>query len=445
MLGAPDAGSDCAAMARLSLEKAVIESAVLKGGICRVAGIARPVPGSDIRFAVYLPARERWSGRYYQIGNGGFAGAIHHPTLEDGARRNDAIAATDTGHRGTGFDASWAAGNPVALADYGWRSIKATSDAARAILAQYYGRKPAFRYFMGCSNGGRMALMAAARWPGDWDGIIAGAPANPWTRQLKLFGDVQDAVRAPGAWLGREGIDLISRTAIAACRPRSVRGGVAQHPADCRVDWRRLACTASGRRGCLSEPQLAALGQIVAAGYMPAAAITDDWSRWIANPDAGAPSQLTFALQARQHLFGQYSPGTLSAHLDIQPGDLQRFRDRGGKILSYFGWSDALISPGLGLEWYRSVDRQTRGNGSAASFYRLFFIPGMTHCQGGAGAVSFGQSLDAPATRNSRSHDVRLAIEAWVEAGVAPKVLQSGTGRKTATIYPVAAPHRPPD
>ncbi len=436
MLGA--AGGDCAAIGQLSLEKASIESAVLTGGICRVAGIARPVAGSEIRFAVYLPAPGRWSGRYYQIGNGGFAGAIHHPTLEDGARRNDAIAATDTGHRGTGFDASWAAGNPVALADYGWRSIKATSDAAQAILLHYYGRTPGFRYFMGCSNGGRMALMAAARWPGEWDGIIAGAPANPWTRQLGLFGDVQDAVRAPGARLGRNELDLISRTAIAACPAGSVRDGVAQRPGACRADWARLACTASGNRTCLSLPQLAALGKIVDAGYMPAAMIQGDWAQWIANPDADAQSLWTFAAQARQHLFGNYSSTTLSAHLDVQPADLQRFRDRGGKILSYFGWSDALISPGLGLEWYRAVDRETRGNGSTKDFYKLFFVPGMTHCQGGKGAVSFGQSLDAPATRADRHHDVRKAIEAWVETGISPKRLQSKNGGTINSVRPIA-------
>ena len=132
--GSPAVDDRCAHLATLALDKAVVESAVFSDDICRVSGSAHPVPGSDIRFTVYLPAPERWRGRYYQIGNGGFAGAIHLPTLAEGAERGDVIAATDTGHRGDGFDASWAAGSPVALADYGWRSIKATRDAANAIL-----------------------------------------------------------------------------------------------------------------------------------------------------------------------------------------------------------------------------------------------------------------------------------------------------------------------
>ncbi|MBL0916801.1 MAG: tannase/feruloyl esterase family alpha/beta hydrolase [Sphingopyxis sp.] len=385
----------CANLPKLTLDKAVVETATLSDGICRINGTAHPVPGSDIRFTVYLPAPERWNGRYYQIGNGGFAGAIHLPTLDEGARRGDAIAATDTGHRGHGFDASWAPGNLVALADYGWRSIKATRDAAATLVGAYYGRAPKQHYFMGCSNGGRMALMAAARWPEDWSGIIAGAPANPWTRQFRNFGLVQDAMLAPGGWLG----------------------------------------AAERSQAKLSTPQRATLNAIVAAGYEPAAITADDWARWIANPDTAAQSQLTFAEQSRAYLFGHFSDETLAAELDIKPGDLKRFRDRGGKILSYFGQSDPVIAPGLGVDWYRDVQRATRGN--TADFYRLFMIPGMSHCQGGAAATNFGQSLDAPAVRQDREHDVRLALEAWVERGIAPTALKSEAGSKRTVISPL--------
>lgn len=417
----------CAALARLTIDKTVIESAVLSDGVCRINGSSHPVPGSDIRFAVYLPAPERWSGRYYQIGNGGFAGAIYLPTLEDGARRGDAIAATDTGHRGTGFDASWAANNPVALADYGWRSIKATRDAAQALVQAYYGRIPRHRYFMGCSNGGRMALMAAARWPQDWDGVIAGAPANPWTKQFANFGTIQDVMRAPGGWLGRADIDRIRQTAIAACPAGSVVKGIAQRPDACRPDWSRTG---------LSAPQRRTLSTLIAAGYAPAAMVREDWERWIANPDATAESQFVFAQQSRRFLFGHYSHRQLAADLDVRPGDLKPFRERGGKILSYFGWADAVIAPGLGLDWYRAVDRASRSAGKTTDFYRLFMVPGMLHCQGGAGAASFGQSLDAPASFQRPEYDVRLALERWAETGKAPDGLTSGTGDRARTVYP---------
>ncbi len=385
----------CANLAKLTIDKAVVESAVLSDGVCRVNGSAHPVPGSDIRFSVYLPAPNRWSGRYYQIGNGGFAGAIHLPTLDEGARRGDAIAATDTGHRGHGFDASWAPGNSVALADYGWRSIKATRDAAAALVGAYYGRAPIRHYFMGCSNGGRMALMAAARWPDDWSGIIAGAPANPWTRQFRNFGAIQYAMRAPGGWLG----------------------------------------AAERMQAKLPAQKRATLDAIIAAGYSPTAITAEDWAYWIANPDTAAQSQLTFAEQSRAHLLGHFSDETLAGELDIKPGDLQGFHDRGGKILSYFGQSDPVIAPGLGVDWYRAVQAATRGK--TTDFYRLFIIPGMSHCQGGAAATSFGQSLDAPAVHQDREHDVRLALEAWVERGIAPAALKSEAGTKRTVIRPL--------
>lgn len=426
----------CANLAKLALDKAVVESATMSDGVCRVSGSAHPVPGADIRFTVYLPAPERWSGRYYQIGNGGFAGAIHLPTLDEGARRGDAIAATDTGHRGHGFDASWAAGNRQALADYGWRSIKATRDAAQSLTQAYYGKAPNRHYFMGCSNGGRMALMAAARWPEDWDGVIAGAPANPWTLQFRHFGEIQDRMRAGDGWLGPAELALIQRTARAACPAKAVQNGIAQSPEACRPDWSRLACTDGAKAGCLSIGQLASLGRIIGAGYEPAAMDVDDWQRWIANPDTAAQSQLTFAEQSRQYLFGQFTPAELSENLDVRPANLQRFRDRGGRVLSYFGWSDAVIAPHLGIGWYRSVERATKGKGPATDFYRLFMVPGMQHCQGGASATSFGQSLDAPASFQTPEYDIRLALEHWVEAGAPPDVLRSRNGGVESALRP---------
>jgi feruloyl esterase len=425
--GSPAVDDRCANLAALTIDKAVVESAAMVDGVCQVSGSAHPVPGSDIRFTVYLPAPDRWSGRYYQIGNGGFAGAIHLPTLDEGARRGDAIAATDTGHRSNGFDASWAPGNPVALADYGWRSIKATRDAASALIRAYYERAPAHQYFMGCSNGGRMALMAAARWPEDWSGIIAGAPANPWTRQLRNFGTIQDAMRAPGGWLGPKDLERIRRSALAGCPAGSVRNGIAQRPGACRTRWSKVG---------LSAPQRTTMEQIEAAGYAPAAMTVTDWTQWMANPDVAAQSQLTFGRQSRQHLFGHFSATELAGNLDVQPRDLQRFRERGGKILSYFGWGDAVIAPELGRRWYRSVATDTRGPDPFTDFYRLFMVPGMLHCQGGAGAVNFGQSLDAPAYSNQPEYDVRLSLEQWVEKGVVPERLRSRNGADQTSLLP---------
>ncbi|MEA3002576.1 MAG: hypothetical protein QOH81_1364 [Sphingomonadales bacterium] len=390
---------------------------------CRVSGIAAPAPGSRIGFEIWLP-RQGWNGRYVQLGSGGFGGNVHYPSLAAEAARGNAVGASDSGHRANAFDARWAARNKAAVEDYGYRSIKATSDAAASLIAGYYGRKPSWRYFAGCSNGGRQALMAAQRYPDDWDGILAGAPPARWTHQLETFAALQHGLRsARGGWIPPQLLPAIQRAALAACPAGSVKAGVALAPLSCRLDPRRLLCRGAGRADCLTAAQIGSLRRIVAAGYQPtSAASPDGWAQWIVNPDPAAPSQRAFALQAQRFLFADRAALWLRRTLDADALDFTRFRARGGRILSYFGWADPLISPRDGADYYRRVAARN-GGGPTRDFYRLFMVPGMTHCQGGIGPVNFGQSLTAPAARPDPAHDVRRALEDWVEHGVAPEAL----------------------
>ncbi|MDQ8757119.1 tannase/feruloyl esterase family alpha/beta hydrolase [Sphingosinicella sp. LHD-64] len=433
--GAQAQPNACTALRRADIANVTIEAAEMmhlpsSGEACRVRGIARPVPGSRIGFELWLP-REGWSGRYYQIGNGGFAGGIHSPSLQAEAMRGNAAASTDTGHRADAFDASWARGNPVALEDYGHRSIKATSDAAAALIQAYYGRPARWRYFAGCSNGGRQALVAAQRYPDDWDGILAGAPANPWTQQLLDFAHVQHRLHAvPGAYLPRAKLPAIQRAALAACPSGTTPNGIATNPPACRLDVDILLCRGGERDDCLTESQAETLRQIVAAGFQPtAAAYPGNWDSWILNSDPTAPSQLRFAIQGARYFFGSSSligasaPPDTAAWLDAGATGYDRFRARGGRIISYFGWADAVISPIRGLGYYRAVATDIGSVAAMRSFYRLFMVPGMEHCQGGPGSDSFGQSMVSPALQGDADHDVRLALECWVEAGQAPERL----------------------
>jgi len=402
-----------------------------------VRGVARPTRASRIVFELWLP-EAGWNGRYYQLGNGGFGGDLHHPPLAAEAARGNAAAVTDTGHTGDGFDASWAAGHPERVVDYGHRSIKSTSDAARALIRAYYGRAAAHRYFAGCSNGGRQALMAAQRYPDDWDGIIAGAPANLWTDQLVSFAALQRRLRTvPGAWLPPAKLPAIQRAALASCPVATVHDSVATDPRLCRFDPARLLCRASESDDCLTPAQIESLRRITAAGYQPtSAAVVENWNRWIVNPDTSSPSQLIFATQAFRYLLqdrpawevAAFDPrrdvpsARVRATLDADSTDYRRFRDRGGRILSYFGWADALISPGAGIHYYHRVQRIME-RARTEGFYRLFMVPGMTHCQGGASPDAFGQSLSASALRPDRRHDIRHALEAWAEQGIPPDEL----------------------
>lgn len=415
---------------------------------CRIRGIARPTPASRIGFELWLPATG-WNGRYYQLGNGGFAGNIHLPSLAAEAARGNASASTDTGHSGTGFDASWAAGQPEKVVDYGHRSIKATSDAARALIAAYYERAARHRYFAGCSNGGRQALMAAARYPDDWDGIIAGAPANPWTVQLGALAAIQHQLRAsPDAWLSPPKLAAIQRAALATCTGKAgVIDGIAGDPRQCRFEPSTLQCRGAETNECLTAAQVQSVRVLQKAGYeATSAAVAGGWGEWVAQPDPDKPSQLTFATGAMRHLAGRpkWTPSSfaendgaalqpLSGVLDVRADELARFRARGGRIISYFGWADPLIAPRLGTRFYAEVAAANGGLSRTQSFYRLFMVPGMTHCQGGAGPTSFGQSIPAPAAYDDARHDVRRALEAWVEKGAPPETIVAAQPGEPAT------------
>ncbi|MFN2473496.1 MAG: tannase/feruloyl esterase family alpha/beta hydrolase [Sphingomicrobium sp.] len=444
-------------MAGLRLDRTSIISAGLAAvakaspPACRIVAEAHPVPGSRVGFELWLPMAD-WNGRYYQIGTGGFGGMIFPDALAAEAARGNAAAMTDSGHRDDRMSAAWALDNSIAVADYGYRSIKVTSDAARALIRAFYGRPAAHRYFAGCSNGGRQALMAAARYPSDWSGIIAGSAANPWTEQFYRLATLQHHLRTvPGAWIPADKLPAVERAALATCPARAVQHGNAADPRLCHFDPERLLCRDGDGPNCLTGPQVASVRLIQRLGYdATAAAGPDSWSSWIVPTQTGA-SQLEFAEQAFRYLL-RNDPAWRIAAFDPRrdkaaavraaaildaPADLRHFHARGGKIIAYFGWADSLIAPGLALDSYRASARANGGRKATTAFYRLFMVPGMGHCQGGTSAYAFGQSADAPASRADRTHDIRGAIEAWVERGQAPDTLVVTNGKSSRVLRPL--------
>jgi feruloyl esterase len=216
-----------------------------------------------------------------------------------------------------------------------------------------------------------------------------------------------------------------------------------------------LLCRGKNSPDCLTAAQAATLDLIQSGrtdagarrryyGFAPiAAAIPNNWDQWILNPDRGAPSELAFATQAFRYLildqpdwqverfdvardFERASNRTiagrrLSQILDADDPDLTRFERRGGKLILYVGSADAVISPAAALAFYRKIERLF--GGATRRFARLFVVPGMQHCQGGLAPNAFGQAWVAPALRSDTDHDIRLALEAWVEQGRAPRSL----------------------
>src|SRR6185436_19306353 len=141
---------------------------------CRVAASIKPSGDSDIRMELWMPAAG-WNGKFVVPGNGGFAGAIAPASLATNLRNGYAAATTDTGHEGG--SGAFMLDHPERLTDFADRAIHETAAKGKAIVAAFYGNGPKLSYFSGCSTGGRQALTAAQRFPDDFDGIVAGAPA----------------------------------------------------------------------------------------------------------------------------------------------------------------------------------------------------------------------------------------------------------------------------
>ena len=200
---------------------------------CRVMATIKPAKDSDIKIEVWLPLTG-WNGKYRGQGNGGFAGYIFYPGLATAVSAGYASASTDTGHAGTPLDASWALGHPDKIVDFGWRAIHEMTVKAKAIIQAFYGEPAKRSYFSACSNGGRQGLMEAQRFPGDYDGIIAGAPANYWTKVFATFiWDIQAMQADRGGYIDAKKIPAIGQAVTAACDANDgVKDGVLNDPRD---------------------------------------------------------------------------------------------------------------------------------------------------------------------------------------------------------------------
>jgi feruloyl esterase len=416
---------------------------------CRVAGVITPSADSRILFEVWMPATG-WNGKFQGVGNGGFAGRVNYAQLVAALAGGYATASTDTGHQNSGgIDATWALGHPEKVIDFGYRAIHETAVKAKALIKAYYGEAPKRSYFSSCSNGGRQALMEAQRFPEDYDGIIAGAPANQWTRLLSFGAEIVRAASQPGAYLPASKLPAIQAAAIAACDASDgVKDGVVEDPSRCRVDPATLLCRGAESEACLTAPQAATLtllyggartagGRPFSPGYSPSGeADAAGWTPWITGETLETSNLFGFSTQFFKNMVyadQAWDPRTFNldrdykaAHektarsLDATDPDLSRFRARGGRLILYHGWSDAAIPALHVVEYYQQV-KAALGADRTDAFVRLFMVPGMQHCTGGAGPNAFGQYH--PGVNDDPLHDIDAALERWVEQGVAPEKL----------------------
>jgi feruloyl esterase len=397
---------------------------------CRVAGELRPTGDSRIRFEVWLPA-QGWNGRLLGAGNGGFAGSIYYQQLAGYLKRGFAVAATDAGHQAEGTDASWAYGHPEKVKDFGWRAIHLTAERAKQVLNAYYGKPANKAYFDACSDGGREALMEAQRFPEDYDGILAGAPANAWSTMLAAgAGAMQNLFNDPRAYVPDRKLPALQHAALAACDALDgVKDGVIGDPTKCTFDPQAL----------LTQPQVDTVKALYAgvkgaggATIFPGYSMGDEtsWKQWIVGEDPTSSLSSRFVqnyfrymvtddpkmnvLTANVDDLLKQSREKGAADLDATDPDLSKFAARGGKLILYHGWDDPAISPKNTVAYFDSVER-TMGKDKAASFVRLYIVPGMEHCSNGPGASALGQF--GMETAKGPKHGLFDSLEDWVEKG----------------------------
>jgi feruloyl esterase len=415
-LGAPRAHAEtsCAEMAKTSLPHAEVTAATVekagKGEACRIAVTSRPTKDSDIRIEVWIPIGEAWNGKFVQAGNGGFAGQVPTGQLRGLAARGYAAAGTDDGHQSpVGTSAAWALGHPEKVKDFGWRALKETTDDAKALIAAQKNVAFIRSYFAGCSDGGREALMEAQRFPDDFDGIVAGAPANYMSQLFGISAAQHQALAAPGGYLDATALQLLQKSVLAQCADG---GAFVRDPAACHFDPGKLQCKAGPAEGCLTAGQVRSAraiydgrrdprtGKIAFPGFTPGAeAISGSWQAWITGPNEAGHSRAAgyqFSSNAFKY-FAFDDPGfdflkmdlgaqfdrakaKMSPVIDAESPNLAAFRKHGGKLIQYHGWNDPAIPPRSSIRYYEDV-RRTMGD--TGSFYRLYLVPGMLHCGGG--------------------------------------------------------------
>jgi feruloyl esterase len=389
---------------------------------CRVMATLNPSSDSDIKVEVWLPA-EGWNRKYQAVGNGGWAGVISYSALADALRDGYAASSTDTGH--VGGSGSFTLGHPEKLIDFGWRSEHEMAVKSKAIIQAFYGAAPRLSYWNGCSTGGRQGLQEAQRFPGDFDGIIAGAPANRTALALWIaFAELKD----PASYIPASKYSLVHQAVLEACDAHDgLKDGLIDDPTKCKFDPKVIACHGADGPDCLTAPQAEAVRKI----YSPA---TNPRTGQQLFPSLVPGSELGWAVlgggpEASPTITDQYKFVVFKdPHWDWRTFDfdkdmvraetpenlvmngtnpnLKPFFSHNGKLIMYHGWSDPNITPLTTIQYYKTAMDTLGGAKNTADSMRLFMVPGMGHCGGGEGPNKF---------------NVVAALENWVEKGSAPE------------------------
>ena len=452
---AADQHMPCARVSSIALPDVKIASATAvpaaaTGAIrtphCRVAGVI----GSEIRFLLLLP--DAWNHKFMMGGGGGYVGRIDNQA-EASVNLGFATAGTDTGHQGGLTDAAWALDNPERVVNFGYLAIHRTTEVAKAIVRSYYGSDASHAYFSGCSNGGRQALMEAQRFPDDFEGIVAGAPALDFVGLAAQFiKDIQtlfpDEASLASPMLPLALLKSGEAQIVDTCDALDgVKDGLIDDPRRCQID----VATLTG----LTDAQKTALKILYAAtpsrdgALHPAQPVGGEgdgagWPTWITGGGFGSTAQspsLRFAFGTQFFKFFVFNDRSwdyrtydftnarkdarlAGAVLNATSPDLSVYKARGHKLMIWHGWSDPALTALGSVKYYDQVHAADPG---AREYFRMFMMPGVLHCAGGPGPDNA---------------DWTGAIVDWVENGKAPdrvvarKLGPGGAATRTRPLCP---------
>jgi feruloyl esterase len=463
-IGLPTSG----AVVQTAIAVGASDAGNTNGDFCKVVGIVKPKHegSSNLEFEVNLPLS--WNRRALQMGGGGYDGSLvtgltlytlQPPNADTPLKQGYVTLGSDGGHKGKpGFDGTFGL-DDEALANYGKESVKKAHDAATAVIRRAYGRAPERFYFIGGSQGGHEALDAAARYPQDYDGVVANYPAyNVTLLHLGSLNVGRSLYAEQGAaWINQKKTKLIDDAVYATCDGLDgVKDGIISNVAACdsAFDVKKLRCSNGVDSGdtCLSDAQLRAVATITSE-YKPGFAIAgmDAFPKWAllegaqfqgrsdfgqvpqpSNPLSGKepllysagdqtikfiitrnPSFETMTFDPKQYRAQTVKAGTI---MDVTDVSLEKFRAKGGRIIMTHGTADDFITPHNSIAYYR---RQVANFGQARldSFMRFYVIPGLGHGFGIFNAKF--DSLDA--------------LRDWVENGKAPAGLTAMDGNPNAS------------
>lgn len=415
--------------------------------LCRIRGVME----KEIGFELWLPAPERWNGKFMGVGVGGEAGVLNFRDMSRALGRGYATASTDTGH--SADDAFWAWRRPDRQANFASRANHLLAVGAKTLISRFYGHSASYAYFVGCSGGGREGLKEAQSYPADYDGVLAGgAGPDQFSASMRLLWmqyvmePTHRGLMDAGDW------NLVADQTVATCdRTDGVLDGVIEDPRACRFDIASLRCAAGNTAGCLSEAQVAYAKKMFAP-------LRDEQGVAI---DQGLVPGVPMRFEPRSRfaltLFGlvthddpAWDPTTVNIALDLAAArrawpdlpndnsDLRPFQSRGGKLIYYHGWLDPFLPALSTLAYHEKVKK--RLGVATDDVMKVFMVPGLGHCNGGSGPDQFGGVGQGHANATP-DNDMLSALEAWVERGRSPEriVASKIVGGKRVRTRPLCA------